>query len=109
MGIPSQIFKFAGQPSPEKEETLGRSLTIPHHAYLLPVPAKIRPHIGAALAADAAGEARLNVGQPQIVRQAVTADGDRLAAAVVGSIDQDAGCRRIAALNSASRIPIYCS
>ena len=48
---------------------------------------EIRPHVSAALAAHRADETKLNVGQPDVIRPAVTADGDRVAAGVVGAID----------------------
>ena len=58
-------------------------------ADLFPAPIEIRPHIRAALAASMADQPRLNIGQPKIIRPRVAADGDRVAAAVVGAIDQD--------------------
>jgi hypothetical protein len=46
------------------------------------------PHIGAALATGRAGKAAFQVGQPHIVRPRVGIDGHRMAALVVGAIDQ---------------------
>jgi hypothetical protein len=47
-------------------------------------------HVGAAIAASLTDEARLDIGQPDIIRPRIAADDDRVAAAVVGAIDQDA-------------------
>jgi hypothetical protein len=49
---------------------------------------KVRPHICAFLTARLVGKARLDIGQPDIIRPAVTADRCRMAAPVVGAIDQ---------------------
>jgi len=42
------------------------------------------------MAAGCANETRLNVGQPGVIRPAVTADRNRMAAAIVRAIDQQA-------------------
>ena len=54
----------------------------------LPIPIKIQPHVGAALAADLADETMLNVGQPDTIGPVIGADGNRMVAAVVGAIDR---------------------
>ena len=54
------------------------------------IPYEIRPHICAALAASQADKSIFNIGQPDIIGPAIAADGDRVAAAVVGSIDEQA-------------------
>jgi hypothetical protein len=51
---------------------------------------KIRPDIRAALAASLTGEARLDVGQPGIIRPAVAADRGPMAAPEIRAIDQEA-------------------
>jgi hypothetical protein len=43
---------------------------------------QVGSHISAAMAAGCAGETRLNVGQPDIIRPAVAADRDGMAAAI---------------------------
>jgi hypothetical protein len=48
---------------------------------------KIWPHIRATVATSCADEPRLNVGQPDIIRPVVAADGDRMTA-IVRAIDQ---------------------
>jgi hypothetical protein len=60
---------------------------------------EFRPHVPAALAAGGADETRLDVRQPNVVRPAVGADLDRVAASVVAAIDQhltDAGFAQLA-------------
>ena len=60
---------------------------------------KNRPHFRAALAAGGAGESRLDVGEPHMIRPAVGADLDVVPTAVVAAIDQhiaDAGCAHVA-------------
>jgi hypothetical protein len=57
---------------------------------LLPVPIEIRPHVGTVLSAGPADEPALDIGQPKIIRPVVAADRDRVAAAIVGAIDQQA-------------------
>ena len=44
---------------------------------------KIRPHVGAALAADLAEETMLYVGQAKVIGPLIGADGDAVAAAIV--------------------------
>ena len=51
---------------------------------------KIRPHIGPSLAACRADEPIFDVGEPEIVGPLVGANRGRVAAVVVGAIDQDA-------------------
>ena len=50
---------------------------------------EVRPHICTALAADPAGEALLDIGQSGIIGPAITADRDRVAAAVIRAVDQE--------------------
>jgi hypothetical protein len=50
----------------------------------------IGPDIGAAAAARRAGEATLEIGEPDIVRPFVGADRRDVAALLVGAVDQDA-------------------
>ena len=54
-----------------------------------PVPVEVRPHVSAALAAGRANEARLDIGQPDIIGPAIAADGDRMTAAKVPAINED--------------------
>jgi hypothetical protein len=65
------------------------SIALPARAGL-PIPIEIRADVSASLAADLAGEARLDIGQPNIIRPSVAADAYRMAALVVGAIDQKA-------------------
>jgi len=51
---------------------------------------KIRPHIRAPLAAGAADEVRLDIGQPDIIVPSLGADRDRVAALVIRAVDQNA-------------------
>ena len=51
-------------------------------------PPEIRPHVCTALPADAAGEALLDVGQPQVIGPRIGADPNRVAAAVVGAVNE---------------------
>jgi hypothetical protein len=53
-------------------------------------PIKIRPNLCPSLATGGADEARLNIGKPDIIGPAVCTQGDGMAAAVVGAVDQDA-------------------
>jgi|SRR5580692_8706988 hypothetical protein len=50
---------------------------------------KVRPHVGALLAAGLAHEARLQIGEPLLVRSWVCADRDRVVAMKVRAIDQE--------------------
>src|SRR5215469_16957277 len=61
-----------------------------HHPDRLLVPAEIRPNVGAALAADCTGEARLDAGKTNVVGPWLAADSLRMAALVVAAIDQKA-------------------
>jgi hypothetical protein len=61
-----------------------------HLADRHPTPVEIWPHVGAALTADPTGEALLDIGQPGIIGPRIAADRNRVAAAVVGAIDQQA-------------------
>jgi hypothetical protein len=54
-----------------------------HGTHGLLVPIEIRPDISAALPAHRAGEAILDVGQPEIVGPSIGIDGDAVAAAMV--------------------------
>ena len=49
-----------------------------------------RPDIGAAVAAGLAGELRLKIGQPHVIGPSVCADRDRMTAAVVCAVNQQA-------------------
>jgi hypothetical protein len=49
---------------------------------------KRRPHLSAALAAECTGEARLDVGQPDIIGPAVSVGFDEMAAAVIAALGQ---------------------
>jgi hypothetical protein len=49
-----------------------------------------RPNVGASLAASLADEPRFQIGQPDVIGPLVGADRDRMAAAIVRAIDQDA-------------------
>jgi hypothetical protein len=50
---------------------------------------KVRPHVGASLAARLAHETRLQVGEPDVIRPLICADRDRVAAMIVRAIDQE--------------------
>jgi hypothetical protein len=59
---------------------------------------EIRADISASLAAGLAGKARLDVGQPNVIRPSVAADRCPMAAFVIRAIDQDAmhaGCAHL--------------
>ena len=73
-----------------------RLLPIAHHLDGLLVPIEIRPHVGTALAAHRADETMFYVGQPKIIRPVAAADRDRVAAAIVGAVDQNAANAHIA-------------
>jgi hypothetical protein len=68
--------------------------TIAHRSdgYLIPI--KIRPHVGAAMAACLAGEARFNIGE--IIRPPIPADRERVAAPIIRAIDQEAAHAHVA-------------
>jgi hypothetical protein len=61
---------------------------ITHRLDGLLVAIELRPHVSAAMATGSADEPRLNVGQPEIIGPAVAADRKRMAAAIVGAVDQ---------------------
>jgi hypothetical protein len=54
---------------------------------------------GTALAAGLADEARLDIGEPEIVWPSITTDCGRMAAPVVSAIDQDAAHTHLAHLD----------
>ena len=83
--------RYKGQGIGEEEINAGRRFKFPTDSpsSLSPsCPVEIRPHICTALAADPAGEALLEIGQSRIIGPGISADRDRVAAAVVGAIDQ---------------------
>jgi hypothetical protein len=51
---------------------------------------KVRAHVAAPLTASLAGEARFDAGKPDIIRPLISADGCRVAAFIIGAVDQDA-------------------
>jgi hypothetical protein len=53
------------------------------------IPIEIRPYVRAFSAANLAGEQRFQIGQPDISEPLVSADRRRMAALVVGAIDQE--------------------
>ena len=60
---------------------------------------KCRPHLGTLFAAGAADKTRLDVGKPDMIRPAIGAGGDVVAAVVVAAVDQhrvDTGCAQFA-------------
>src|SRR6185312_12041775 len=69
-------------------------LPISHHAGRRLVPAEVRSHVGATLAAGRAYEPRLEIGKPRLIWPGISADRDRVAAAVVGAVDQEAARAR---------------
>ena len=73
-------------------------LAIPYRANHSLVPIEVRPNAGTALAAFAAGEAILDVAQPEIARPTIPAGRDRVAAAVVRAADQNAAHALLAQL-----------
>jgi hypothetical protein len=68
--------------------TNGPTSSIAHHADRLPVQSEVRPCVCATLAAGRAGETVLNIRQPNVIRPAIAADRDGVAAAVVGAMDE---------------------
>jgi hypothetical protein len=52
------------------------------------VPIEIRPDVGASLAAGLAHEARLKIGEPNVIRPSVRTDRDRVAAVVILTVDK---------------------
>jgi hypothetical protein len=69
-----------------------------HDAHGLPVPIEIRFHVRAALATGPADRPRLNIGQSNIIGPAHSADGNRMAAAMVGAVHQNAAHAHVAIL-----------
>lgn len=65
------------------------SSPVAHHAVRGLVPAEVWSHVDAALAAGSAYEARLEIGKLCFIRPWISAERDRVAAAVVGAIDQE--------------------
>jgi hypothetical protein len=53
------------------------------------LPMEIWADIGASLAANLAGKARLDIGQPDVIRPSVAADRCPMAALVIRAIDQE--------------------
>jgi hypothetical protein len=66
-----------------------RSLLGGHH-----VPAEVWPHVGAALATGRTHEAWFKIGKSSFVRPWIAADCDRMAAPVVGAVDETANAGR---------------
>src|SRR6516164_1077053 len=85
--------RYKGQGTGEEEINAGRRFKFPtaSPSSLAPsCPVEIRPYVCTALAADPAGEALLDIGQPGIIGPRIAADRDGAATAVVGAIDQQA-------------------
>ena len=55
---------------------------------MLPVPIEIGPDVGASLAAGLAHEARLKIGEPNVIMPSVRTDRDRVAAVVILTVDK---------------------
>ena len=53
------------------------------------VPIEIRPDVGTAPAASGAGETRLKIGQPNVIRPRIGAGRDVVRAVIIAAIDQD--------------------
>jgi hypothetical protein len=53
-------------------------------------PVEVRPDLCPALAAGGADKARLDIGKPDLIGPAVCAEGDGMAATILGAIDKDA-------------------
>jgi hypothetical protein len=66
-----------------------RALPIAHRSDRRPFPMKVRPHVGASLAAGLTYEPRLQIGKPDVIRPLIRADRDRMAATIVRTIDQE--------------------
>ncbi len=54
------------------------------------VPIKVRPDIGAPLAACLTDEQRFKIGQPNMVRPSIRAEAYRVSALIVGAVNQEA-------------------
>ena len=63
--------------------------TIAHRCDRFGVPVKIGPHLGAFLAAALTDKARLKIGEPDVIRPLVCADRSRMAAMIIGTINQE--------------------
>ena len=85
------------------EETVG-TLAIAHHVSRLLVPIEIRPHIRAALATGRAGETVLDIRQPNVISPLVCHDGDRVAAAIVGAVHEQATHAHVAHLAEGDQV-----
>ena len=66
-----------------------RTLTIAHRRDRILVPIKVRPDVGAFLAAGFAYEPCFQIGEPDVIRPLVCGDGRGVAALIVRAIDQD--------------------
>lgn len=75
-----------------------RTSSVTHRRYRRPARPEIRPDLSPAPAASGTGKAALDVGQPYRIRPAIGADGDMMAAPVIGAIDQDAAQAHLAHL-----------
>src|ERR1700756_2998042 len=60
-----------------------RTLTIAHRRDRIFVPVKVRPNVGAFLAAGFAYEPRFHIGEPNVIRPLVCADGRGVVALIV--------------------------
>jgi hypothetical protein len=66
-----------------------RTLTIAHRRDRILVPVKIRPDVGSSLAAGFANEPPFQIGEPDVIRPLVCADGPGVTALIIRAIDQD--------------------
>jgi hypothetical protein len=64
---------------------------------------EVGPDIGASLAAGFADEAGLDIGKPDVIGPLICAGRDRVAAMMVGAIDQDAADASVAHLIEGDR------
>jgi hypothetical protein len=60
---------------------------------------KVRPDVGASLAAAYANKPRFQIGKPDVIGPLVCADRDRVAALVIRAIDKDAAHAALAHLS----------
>jgi hypothetical protein len=67
-----------------------RALAIARRCNGQSLPMKVRPNVGASLAAGLAYEPRLEIEKPDVIGPLVRADRDRMAAMIVRAIDQHA-------------------
>jgi hypothetical protein len=65
------------------------ALAIAHRGDVRLVPMKVRPDVGASLAAGLAHEAWLKIGKPDVIRPFIRVDRDRVAAMEIRAINQD--------------------